>query len=77
MKAGVGVTQQAREVYFQLGFIPSPDQIGSSPVLLFDILTEGRDDFTGNVLTDAESSLTADILRFDSKTKPGDERVIQ
>ncbi len=72
VKAGVGITQPAREAAFQLGLIASASQIGSSPVLLFDILAEGRDDFTGNTLNDALPALTTDILRSDSQTKSGD-----
>ena len=75
IKAGVGITQPAREVMFQLGIIPSVDQTGSSPVLLFDISASGRDDFTGNSVSDAASSLTTDILASDTKTKSGDENV--
>lgn len=71
IKAGVGITQPAREVAFQIGFIPSPDQIGTSPVLLFDIRASGRDDFTDNVLSDAVSSLTSDISGSDSQVKSG------
>ncbi len=75
VNAGVGITQPAREVMFQIGIIPSPDQINSSPVLLFDISASGRDDFTGNIVSDAASSLTTDILASDTKTKSGDEKV--
>lgn len=77
VKAGVGITQPAREASFQIGIIPSADQIGSSPVLLFDITASGRDDFTGNAISDAESSLTTDISRSDVKTKQADGVIVQ
>lgn len=77
VKAGVGISQPAREIYFQIGLIPSPDQIGNSPVLLFDITAEGRDDFTGNSLSAAESSFTTDISRSDSKAKSTDGVVVE
>ena len=75
LKAGVGVNEPAKEVMFKIGFIPSVDQVGSSPVLLFDISAEGRDDFTGNTVRAAEPSLTIDLLRFDPGLKLGDEKV--
>ena len=77
IKAGVGINQPAREMSFQIGLIPSDDQIGTSPVLLFDILAEGRDDFTGNALSVAESSLTTDISRSDTKTNQTDGVVVK
>jgi hypothetical protein len=75
LKAGVGILEPAREVMFKIGFVPSPDQVGSSPVLLFDISAEGRDDFTGNIVRASEPSLTIDLLRFDPGLKSGDEKV--
>lgn len=75
VKAGVGITQPAREAAFQIGFTPSADQIGETPTLLFDILAEGRDDFTGNVVSDSVSSLTTAISGADPKADSGDERV--
>lgn len=75
LKAGVGVSEPAKEAMFKIGFIPSVDQIGSSPVLLFDISAEGRDDFTGNTVRASEPSLTIDLLRFDPGLKSGDEKV--
>lgn len=75
VKAGVGITQPAREVAFQIGFTPSADQIGETPTLLFDILAEGRDDFTGNLVSDGAPSLTTAISGSDPKAGFGDERV--
>lgn len=73
--AGTGFTQPAKEVMFQVGLIPSVGQVGSSPVLLFDIVAEGRDDFSGNIVRDAEPSLTTDISAFDRGLKSGEEKV--
>ncbi|MBI5787067.1 MAG: hypothetical protein HY446_00755, partial [Candidatus Niyogibacteria bacterium] len=77
VKAGVGISQPAREVMFQIGLTPSPDQIGDSPTLLFDIAAQGRDDFTGNLVSDSELSLTTDISSFDSGVRFTDGRVVE
>ncbi|MCH7883308.1 hypothetical protein IIA95_02755 [Patescibacteria group bacterium] len=75
LKAGIGINQPAREVMFQIGFIPSVGQVGSSPVLLFDIEAEGRDEFTGNQVRSSASPLTIDISAFDSGVRAGEEKV--
>ena len=77
VKAGVGISQPAREVMFQIGLIASADQIGDSPTLLFDVLAEGRDDFTGNLVSDSELSLTTEISSFDTGVKQSDGRVVE
>ena len=77
VKAGVGISQPAREVMFQIGLIASADQIGASPTLLFDVLAEGRDDFTGNLVSDSELSLTTEISSFDTGVKQSDGRVVE
>src|SRR3989344_307338 len=77
VKAGVGISQPAREVMFQIGLIASADQIGDSPTLLFDVLAEGRDDFTGNLVNDSELSLTTEISSFDTGVKQSDGRVVE
>ncbi|MBI2024159.1 hypothetical protein HYT00_02115 [Candidatus Giovannonibacteria bacterium] len=47
IKAGVGYTSPAKQLIFQIGFIPSPGQIGQAPELVSGILVQGKDKFTG------------------------------
>jgi hypothetical protein len=48
--AGTGVIRAARQVAFQIGIVPSLDQVGAAPVLVDDIVVEGKDLFTGTRL---------------------------
>lgn len=45
--AGTGVTTQARELYFQVGIVPSISQIRLAPEIVSDITMIGRDLFNG------------------------------
>lgn len=57
ISAGTGKISPAKEVSFQISFLPSLDQIGSTPVLVSDISIEGRDNFTGNVINEKKKDL--------------------
>ena len=57
--AGTGILNPAKEVSFQISFLPSLGQIGSTPVLVSDVSIEGRDNFTGNAVS--EKKLDLDI----------------
>ena len=45
--------------------------------MLFDVSVEGRDDFTGNLVSDSELSLTTEISSFDTGVKQSDGRVVE
>jgi len=57
MEAGTGISRPAKEISFQISFLPSVDQVGSTPVLVFGIGMEGRDSFTGNSLSTTKQNL--------------------
>lgn len=58
MKAGVGYTSPAKEITFQVGFIPSANQAGQTPELVTNIAAEGHDKFTDLNLQVSVPSLT-------------------
>lgn len=43
--SGSGISQEAREVSFQIAFKPSLSQVGSTPALVNDLTLTGHDDF--------------------------------
>ncbi|MFA4890396.1 MAG: hypothetical protein WC587_02055 [Candidatus Paceibacterota bacterium] len=55
--AGTGILNPAKEVSFQISFLPSLGQIGSTPVLVSDISIEGKDNFTGNAINETKQNL--------------------
>ena len=74
--AGAGTVNPAKEVSFQVSFLPSVDQIGSVPNLIGDASLTARDSFT---LTDVGDSFTALNTRLTSDPyfKAEAETVIQ
>lgn len=48
LRAGVGYTSAAREVAFQVGFLPSLSQVGTTPDLTKLLYVSGTDRFTGS-----------------------------
>ncbi len=59
--AGTGILSPAKEIAFQISFVPSLSQIGHSPVLLSDISIEGKDNFTANVVKETKKDLTTNL----------------
>lgn len=57
VKAGSGVTIPAKEVAFQIGITPNLASVGSYPVVIYDTLLSGIDDFTGKDLKYSRRSL--------------------
>lgn len=66
MKAGIGYTSPAKEITFQVGFIPSANQAGQTPELITNITAEGHDKFTDTNLQVSVPSLT---LKLESDPK--------
>ena len=73
---GVGITLPAREVSFQIGFLPSIAHVDLAPFLITEAVFSGVDDFTGrNVRAEARS---LDIrLTADPQFKLGQDKVVQ
>jgi len=66
LKAGVGYTSPAKEITFQVGFIPSANQVGQVPDLVTNISAEGHDKFTDQNLQVSVPALT---LKLESDPK--------
>lgn len=56
--AGAGITGPAREVAFQISFLPSITQINKSPLLTSEAMLTGTDDFTKSTLRDVKPPLS-------------------
>lgn len=76
VSANTGLTIAKKEVYFQVAFIPSLNQVGTSPILVNGGKIEGIDDFTGNIVNFGIPPLNIDIIK-DSQYKEGDGRVVK
>ena len=73
---GIGYTREAKEVQFQIALTPSSSQIGSSAVLVDNIVFTGMDTFTDTEIKITGKQLTT-RLKTDSKFKDGDDVVIK
>ncbi|MBI5817330.1 MAG: hypothetical protein HZB09_02795 [Candidatus Yonathbacteria bacterium] len=56
--AGTGINRVAKEVAFQVSFLPSLSQINQSPLLTSEISIAGNDNFTGTTLRDTKRALS-------------------
>lgn len=74
--AGAGTREPAKEVSFQIGLIPSVDQVGNSPVLLFGIAGEGQDESTSDRVRVTDSDLTTNLTSFDSAITQAQTKVV-
>ena len=74
--AGAGAISSARETSFQISFLPSVSQIGTSPSLVEEVAFTAKDNFT---LTNVSSVFPAINTRLgnDPYFKVGAETVIQ
>ena len=62
VEAGTGRFLPAREVSFQISFIPSLSQIGSSPVLVGEANLTAKDDFTLTNISNLIKAVSIDIF---------------
>lgn len=76
IRAGAGYTSTAKEASFQVSFLPSVNQIGSTPDLTGTFNVQGTDKYTGSSLTTSRPGLNIRIST-DPAFKNGDERVIR
>jgi len=56
--AGTGINRAAREVAFQVSFLPSISQINQTPFLTSEIAISGNDNFTHTTLRDTKRALS-------------------
>jgi hypothetical protein len=76
ISAGAGVTSSAKEMSFQISFLPSVDQIGLAPVLVGEMLLTAKDNFTLTEVSNSYPSLSTD-LNGDPYFKDGSEKVVK
>jgi len=74
INAGVGFLEPAHKVAFQVGFLPSKGQVGTSPIIVNNVRATGRDAFVSTVLQFSKSPLTTEIAT-DPSFERGDAQV--
>ncbi|TSC71381.1 MAG: hypothetical protein G01um101470_642 [Parcubacteria group bacterium Gr01-1014_70] len=60
--AGTGYTRPAREVSFQVGFVPGVSDAGDTPVIMSASTAAGRDTFTGFRIEQKAAAVTTRLL---------------
>ena len=75
LKAGVGYLSPARELTFQIGFVPSSNQVGQAPDLIPKVTAEGKATFIDSLLSVEAPALTLE-LEDDPKIEIGQTRVV-
>ncbi|MEK9201704.1 MAG: hypothetical protein AAB944_01915 [Patescibacteria group bacterium] len=60
--AGTGISRAARQVSFQLSFLPSLGQVNLSPIIVNAAKVGGKDDFTGTTVEMTQLPLTTRLL---------------
>lgn len=73
---GVGIISAGREVSFQVAITPSLSQVGTSPVIINDVILTGHDDFA-NVDVKINKPVLYTRLTSDASLPPGGERVVE
>lgn len=58
---GTGLLTAAKELAFQISFLPNVTQIGTQPVLVSEAVLGGKDVFTGAFLRDVKAALTTNL----------------
>lgn len=76
VQAGTGILWPVKQISFQVSFMPSLSQVGTSPILVSGINMEGKDNFTGNIIQDKKSDIST-ILSNDPQFKYTDGKVVQ
>ncbi len=76
ISAGAGIVSPAKEVSFQISFLPSINQIGKVPVLIEQSLLTAKDNFTLTPVSDLVLGLNT-ILTSDPYFQTGGQTVVQ
>lgn len=61
VESGAGINSRAREVAFQIGFLPSASQISKVPSLTGKVILSGKDLFTGTTIESAKKGLSTGL----------------
>lgn len=73
---GVGYSKSAREIQFQVAFVPSLSHVGSEQILVDNLAFRGMDTFTDTEIKVTNKQLTTN-LKTDQKYKVGNEIIAQ
>ncbi len=73
---GTGITENDREISFQVELTPSLSQVGTMPVIINDATLTGHDDFANVGVTVNKTSLNTQILN-DPNFSPDGDRVVE
>jgi hypothetical protein len=76
LTAGTGAVSPAKEIAFQVSFIPNPNQVGSAPVLVESAKVEAYDNFVGDSLKTASPSVNINLTQ-DEKFEYKQGKVVQ
>lgn len=76
VKAGAGNTLPVREVSFQVSFVPSLSQVGSTPMLISDTRLIAIDSFTKTEVSEARPLINTD-LKYDPSFPRDGGKVVQ
>ncbi len=76
LRSGAGFTNPLRQMVFQISFLPSLSQVGTSPVVLEESMLIGKDSFTGQDLEVVIPALTTKFIT-DPDFDNGDDVVIK
>jgi hypothetical protein len=74
--AGAGYKSAAKEVQFQISFLPSVSQINSTPELMGPVAIKGTDRVTNTPINSTAPALTTSFSS-DSSFRSGDDKVVQ
>ncbi|PIP86276.1 hypothetical protein COV42_01445 [Candidatus Campbellbacteria bacterium CG11_big_fil_rev_8_21_14_0_20_44_21] len=76
IEAGRGFSSPSKEIAFQLKFLPSLSQVGTSPVILTSSRLRAKDEFTGIVLETEAAEITT-RMSSDPAYRPNDDTVVK
>lgn len=74
MQPGIGFSQSSKDFAFQVSFLPSIGQVGSTPPIVLSQQLVGKDNFTGSITQTTDAPLDIKI-ETDPKFKYGDDKV--
>ncbi|MBI4114354.1 MAG: hypothetical protein HY445_00745 [Candidatus Niyogibacteria bacterium] len=74
LQHGTGFIRPVREARFQVGFIPSAGDVGLRPILVSEVIAEGKDAYTGDIVRVSAPAQNTE-LRSDPQTGQDDWKV--
>lgn len=74
MQPGIGYSSSAKDFAFQVSFLPSIGQLGTTPPIVLNQRIAGKDNFTGKI-TETKTDPLDIKIETDPKFKYGDDKV--